>query len=136
MIVPLVFWIFIFVLVLPIGSLFIIPLAILRLCVNIVAYFTRPDLLASLDSRDLVFTGDDYYGKARKSVISSIILKGPTTLESLKEKFTKNVLDKPHFYRLHCRPFRFMGYWFWQRVEIQVIIRIYVKSGSSYNYLT
>jgi hypothetical protein len=119
MIFPLIFWIVLIVLVLPISILVIIPLALYRLLVNTIVFFTRSDIVASLDSRDLVFTGDDYYGRARKSVISSIILKGPATLEILKERFTRNVLDKPHFYKLNCRPFCFMGYWFWQRVEIQ-----------------
>jgi hypothetical protein len=120
MIIPLVFWIFIIILVLPIYMLVLVPLAVWRLVVNLIVYLTRPDILASLDSRDLVFTGDDYYGKARKSVISSIVLKGPATLDKLKERFKVNILEKPHFLKLRCRPFCFMGYWFWQQVEIRV----------------
>ncbi|OXA63003.1 uncharacterized protein LOC110863178 isoform X2 [Folsomia candida] len=119
MFIPLVFWIFIIILVLPVYVLVLTPLAVWRLCVNLIAYLTRPDIVASLDSRDLVFTGDDYYGRARKSVISSIILNGPATLNTLKERFTKNVLDKPHFFKMRSRPYVFMGYWFWRHVEIQ-----------------
>lgn len=120
MIVPLVFWVGILILVVPIYVLVLIPLIIWRVIVNLCAHFMRPDIVASLNSRDLVFTGDDYYGRARKSVISSIILKGPVSLDTLKEKFRRNVLDKSHFYKLRCRPFRFMGYWFWQKVDIKV----------------
>lgn len=87
MFIPLVFWIFIIILVLPVYVLVLTPLAVWRLCVNLIAYLTRPDIVASLDSRDLVFTGDDYYGRARKSVISSIILNGPATLNTLKERY-------------------------------------------------
>lgn len=81
---------------------------------------TRSDLVEALDSRDLVFTGDEYYGKPRKCVISCTVLSGQVSLQTLREKFQKNVLDKPQFFRLCCRPKRFLGYWFWQKTEIQV----------------
>lgn len=119
MILPLILWICLIVLVLPVYLVIVIPLGIWRILIDLLAK-TRPNIVEPLDSRDLVFTGDDYYGKPRKCVISCIVMSGSVTLETLREKFQKNVLDKPNFFRLHSRPKRFLGYWYWQKTEIQV----------------
>lgn len=119
MILPLILWICLIVLVLPVYLVIVIPLGIWRIIVDLLAK-TRSNIVEPLDSRDLVFTGDDYYGKPRKCVISCTVLSGTVTLDTLKERFQKNVLDKPNFFRLLCRPQRFLGYWYWHKTEVQV----------------
>jgi len=125
MILPLILWIGVLVFVVPLYGLITIPLIIWRLIVNTLVYFFRPDFQSHLTSRDLTFIGDEYYEtKARKIVISTIMLNGNLDVKVLRKLFAQRMLTSPQFYRLHCRPFQYFGYWFWQRVPIEVLFTV------------
>ncbi|CAG7785077.1 unnamed protein product [Allacma fusca] len=125
MLLPLILWIVILVIVFPIAAIITVPLVVWRLTVNLIAIFWRKDLVGCLSSRDLVFTSDDFYGKARKNVISCSITFGSMSIHDLRSTFKERILDKPVYSKLKCRPILFMGYWFWKNdclnPEIEVI---------------
>ena len=114
MLLPFILWIVLILIVLPILAIITIPLMIWRAIVNIIVNLFRKDLVGKLSSRDLVFTSDDFYGKARKNVISCSITLGGMNINDLRRTFKQNVLDKTDFLKLKCRPIQFLGYWFWQ----------------------
>ena len=114
MILPLILWIVIIVIVLPIAALITVPLVVWRVIVNCAGRLLRPDLVGRLSSRDLVFTSDSFYGKARKNVISCSITKGSMQIQDLRKRFRARILDRPEYFKLKCRPVLFLGYWFWQ----------------------
>ena len=120
MFVPLILWALILLFVFPVYLFALIIFGTYRLLINFIVWKWKPDLVAHFTSRDLMFTCDDFTGKVRKSVINVTVLEGSLSLQNLREEISKRLLSKPYFFKLHCRPTLFMGYWFWQKTDLNV----------------
>lgn len=120
MLAPLLVWVIILLFVFPIYLLAVIVFGFWRIVVNFIVWKWKPDLVAHFTSRDLAFTSDDFEGNIRKTIINVTVLKGSLDIDVLREGVKHRLLNNPFCFKMHCRPLLYMGYWFWQRTEVNV----------------
>jgi predicted MPP superfamily phosphohydrolase len=120
MLMPLLLWILIILFILPPWTVCMFFFLIWRLIVNFIVWASRPDLVAHLTSRDIVFTSDDFDGKVRKNLTNCAVVDGPIDLAQFRTEVKKRIIDRPYYQRLNCRPVIFFGYYFWQKQDYQV----------------
>ena len=79
---------------LPVFLIFIVPMYLIRLLVVFLSKIVRPDLVAVLGTRDIVYGVDDINTAPKSSVVITGVFKGLVKKEFFIENVSKTVTKK------------------------------------------